>query len=192
MKKDRKKYSGRSTLDLDQIRERWTRHYLGNMVAQEDGCHLLEGMEKDLHPSGYYDVSIGGYGSVPAYRIAWALSHDMHPLDMPKRNEKGQRLCLAHLCGDAACCNPEHLIFATYSENMHHTLIHHCGNKHLNAKKLTIEEKREVRKEWSKGANQVALAREYGVSQPSIHYIIRQWKDPGEAHDIAPKPWKKE
>jgi len=43
---------------------------------------------------------------------------------------------------------------------------------------LSNEVKRTIREKYASGSTQRQLAEEFGVSQPSISYVINRWKDP--------------
>jgi hypothetical protein len=83
----------------------------------------------------------------------------------------------AHNCGNPACVNPNHLRWATNSENQLDRLLHGTdqrGEKHPN-RKLTADEVRYIRKS---GAEGVWLAAKLNVSPQTICDIQkrRSWK----------------
>lgn len=85
---------------------------------------------------------------------------------------------VAHSCGNKRCLNPQHLRWATRSENMMDKLEHgtdNRGEKHPNAV-LTAESVRKIRA--AHGVPGVVLAAHFRVSQQTICGIRnrRSWK----------------
>lgn len=61
-----------------------------------------------------------------AHRVAWMLTNGSVP----------EGLCVAHLCRTPACCNPKHLVAATYKENSAHLIQHKKEGRKRIFKKL--------------------------------------------------------
>ncbi len=95
---------------------------------------------------------------------------------------------VAHNCGNAECCNPKHLRWATRSENHQDKRLHGTsgigksrpcvqGEKHARAK-LKTEQVLEIRRLSNEGSTRVELALKYGVRPTLISgVVLRQiWK----------------
>lgn len=101
-----------------------------------------------------------------AHREAFRLSNGTPP--------KGLEVC--HSCDNPPCCNPRHLWIGTHQENIQDAaskgrLGHATGERHGHSK-LTWDKVRAIRTKAAAGSSERTLAREFGVSQPNIHYIV--------------------
>ncbi len=131
--------------------------------------------------NGYGQFKFGGI-SLGSHRLAYFLSTGNQPAE----------LFVCHKCDNRACCNPDHLFLGTNSENMadcaikgraakgvrHGSFTHPekvaRGNNHPRAK-LTDEKVSEIRSRYAVGnVFQKNLAKEFGVSQMSISFIVRR------------------
>lgn len=106
-----------------------------------------------------------------AHRASWIIHNGKIP----------SGLDVLHKCDNPTCVNPEHLFLGTHTDNMQDMvskgrLVTHPGEKNTNAK-LTKSQVDEIRHK-STFTTQVQLAKEYGVTQAAIWYIIknRNWK----------------
>jgi hypothetical protein len=104
-----------------------------------------------------------------AHRVAFGLVRGPVPDDM--------HVC--HHCDNRACVNPSHLFLGTDLDNVRdmdakgrrvNTPTRGAANTHA---KLTDEKVREIRRRYP-SETQAALAREFGVSAPTISSIIRR------------------
>lgn len=129
-----------------------------------------------LWPFGRYTQ---GYGQVWAdgrsrgvHVIACEHFHGPRP--------PGMYACHSH-AGNKHCCNPRHLRWDTPKANSADMVAHGtsagthvAGEQHPNAK-LTAAQVAEIRERHAAGGiSGRALAREYGVSNVSISYIVRR------------------
>lgn len=92
-----------------------------------------------------------------------------------------------HDCDNPGCVNPKHLYLGTQSDNVQDALNRGrhrykspnlCGANGPSAK-LTWDTVEEIRTRYAVGGvTQVQLAKEFGVTQPDIHEIVRRksWK----------------
>ncbi|WP_084398275.1 HNH endonuclease [Henriciella aquimarina] len=119
--------------------------------------------------NGYAKIRIDGTDTW-AHRVMCRMAHGEPPT--PRHHA-------AHSCGNGneACCNPNHLRWATPKENFRDMLKHGTyprGEKSGNSK-LTEADVRRIRSSSKSGA---ALARELGVSRKLISLIRRRqaWK----------------
>jgi len=92
-----------------------------------------------------------------AHRIAWLLTHGSIP----------DNLCILHHCDNSLCCNPAHLFSGTHTENMRDMVIK-CRHS---VQRLTPQQVKEIKIELSKGTIQRSLAKQYGVTYPTICHI---------------------
>ena len=92
----------------------------------------------------------------------------------------GEGMQAAHLCHNKACCNEDHLVEATQSENVGHSLkdgLWPVGERKPNAK-LTEDDVREIRRRRDAGETCVAIAKDFGVAFSLVHRIgwRTQWR----------------
>lgn len=120
-----------------------------------------------------------GYGNVrlhkvyeAAHRVAYRAAHGSIPA--------GMQVC--HICDNPPCCNPRHLMLGNAASNFCDMLIKQrqgfhknraIGERNTNAK-MTADGVREMRRKYRNGeANQYELADQYGVTQATVGYIVR-------------------
>lgn len=131
-------------------------------VQKSDGCWLWQ---RARDPRGYgRGVWRGrtGFAHRHAYRIAFG---DFDP-----------RLHVLHDCDNPPCVRPSHLHLGTHPDNMHEASERRRfphGEAHSGAR-LTIEAVRDIRARHAAGATQRALARDYTVSEGTIHSVVHR------------------
>ena len=81
-------------------------------------------------------------------------------------------LITRHLCGNAICRNPDHVVEGTHAENNKDT--------HVHGHKVPLKLPRYIRREIAArykfgGISQQKLADEYGVIQCRVSQIVRGW-----------------
>ena len=124
-----------------------------------------------------------GYGTVgwhgrnyTAHRVAAFLCGLVKSPSRPAHStDTGHVL---HKCDNRRCCNPNHFMIGSYSDNQRDAYakkrrVQPKGEKHVNAK-LTNEQAEQIRQRYAAGEYQVPLAREFGVSQRAISLIVRR------------------
>src|SRR3972149_12256458 len=128
-------------------------------------------------PLGYGHLSIKRK-KVYAHRIAFFLANGYLPAG----------LCVLHKCDNPGCVNPNHLWLGTYKDNTHDMFEKGRGNRtgklvrkpfRGQAKKLTLEQAREIRAAYIPNRNVSDLAKKYGVSKSLICRIAKgkTWKE---------------
>lgn len=140
-------------------------------ILDPDDCWEWQGA---ITSGGYGNLTYRGTSAV-AHRVAYFLEYGEITLTAPK-NRKGDGFVL-HDCDNRKCCNPKHLHLGTLSKNMYEAYERNHkapfkGAMHTNAK-LLWEEVEEIRRKYKRGIVQVALAKEYKVSQRVISLIVR-------------------
>jgi hypothetical protein len=135
-----------------------------------------------------------GYGQISgmmAHRVSWMLSNCR--LEIPV----GMYVC--HSCDNPGCVRPDHLWLGSQSANMTDCRLKGRwrrggasggdnpsrknperlvrGTAHRSAK-LNEEKVRDMRRRYSMGVSIASMAREYGVSEPSVDAVVkmRSWK----------------
>lgn len=137
-----------------------------------------------MRGTGYGCMNVGGK-LVDSHRLAYELAHGAIPLP---------GLCVTHACDNRACCNPAHLSVGTKKDNHDDMKARHRAPSPdgISAKKreirdtvgvagqkLTRETAEAIRREHAAGANQIELARRYGVGRSTIGRVVRgeRWLD---------------
>ena len=120
------------------------------------------------HSNGYGNITVDGKSHMP-HRLVCIVAHGFPSAD---------HLEAAHSCGNPPCCNPNHLRWATPSENAidrygHGTMF--FGEHHYNSR-LTEDAVRRILASKHMTLNQLAV--EHGVSFQTISDIRRGkvWK----------------
>lgn len=120
-----------------------------------------------------------GYGRISIFTkltLAHRFSYELHYGPIPNG------LDILHACDNPSCVNPDHLTPGTHQANMQDMVkrgrhIAHRGEQN-NTSKLTQSQVDEIRKRYmSANVTQVQLAKDYGVTQAAIWYILkgRNW-----------------
>lgn len=118
--------------------------------------------------TGYGQMEMGGK-KMSASRAICILAHGEPPLGMNQS---------AHRCGNRICVNPNHLRWASVSQNLndrreHGTLTDVAGEANGRAK-LTAEEAREIRRRALAGTEtHYEIAADYGVTFSTVSDIKR-------------------
>jgi hypothetical protein len=79
-----------------------------------------------------------------------------------------------HLCGNRACCNPDHIAWGDQSANEMDKVAHGLSNRgsRHGMSKLTEGDVRDIRRRCANGEYQYKLADEYGIAQQSVSELI--------------------
>lgn len=140
--------------------------------AGPDGCWEWQGARG---PHGY--GRIGGGASYENERAAHRYALRSTGVDITEK-------VVMHLCDNPPCCNPRHLMAGTQEENMRQAVERdrfRTGERHPDAK-LTWSKVREIRRLYSSGIYQRALAEKFGVSRQHISMIVlnKSWREDGD------------
>ncbi len=125
-----------------------------------------------------------GYGVLSVYdseqqrhlkMVASRVCYILHFGPIPK----GLDVC--HHCDNRRCVKPEHLFLGTRKENLQDMVSkgRACDGEKGPRSKLTDQKVQDIRRRYAAGGvSQSQLAREYGVRQPTLNWIVRQktWK----------------
>ena len=133
-----------------------------------------------------FAVDKDGYGLVTIagtkqkhHRLAYCEANDLLITDIAGK-------VIMHTCDNPSCVNPDHLVLGTHADNTQdmwakgrQNVPSFKGDKNP-AAKLTDDKVREIR-ELAKVGNPFRLAKQYGISQGSLYYILsrRTWKHVG-------------
>jgi hypothetical protein len=158
---------------MDAVTRFWSRV---DTSSGTDTCWLWTGK---LDKEGRGRISIGGKGGATmiASRFSWVIAHGRTiPL--------GQQVC--HACDNPTCVNPTHLFLGTQLDNIRDCIskgrfspppkligIQNHSAK-LNERLVAI-----IRERYAAGGtSHLRLAKEYGVSETTIRFIIigRIWR----------------
>lgn len=117
-----------------------------------------------------------GYGSFKgklAHRVSWELTNGNIPLG----------ILVCHKCDNCSCVNPNHLFLGTQLDNMQDMVSKGRGydkSGENNPKaKLTEKDVFEVHRMRNSGISSKQIARNFGVTPTTIHYILsgKSWSN---------------
>lgn len=153
-------------------------------TVTENGCWEWNGTRDR---KGYGNISsttitpAGNYLHPRVHRVSWEIF--VGPL------AAGDIVC--HKCDNPPCINPDHLFLGTALDNRRDAAMKNRttnGERHHMAR-LTDEQVAEVRRRHAAGGESIkSLAREYGVSDTGLGYIIRGVHRRDETYPIPTGP----
>lgn len=135
-------------------------------TAQPDGgCWLWNGTKKR---AGYGVIVVGGRGPrrhYLAHRVSWERAFGAIP--------SGKVVC--HKCDQPSCVNPAHLFLGTSADNVSDMVRkgRHAKGEHHGCAKVSEADVREIRSLHSGGMSQLGIARQFGISNSTIHLIVK-------------------
>jgi hypothetical protein len=99
-------------------------------------------------------------------------------------------LDVMHSCDTKACVNPGHLSVGTRSQNLLDGFAAHpgvCAGENNGRARLNWPKVRAIRAAAASGTSQNDLARQYGITQAHVSYIVRglRWPEPVQAEAVA-------
>lgn len=114
-------------------------------------------------------ANVRGYGQVKVFgrrlythRYAFELARGPVPAGLK----------VLHTCDNPPCCEPTHLFLGTSLDNYHDMRVKGRGTTKLDPERVLA-----IREAVAQGGSQRAVARTFGVSQPTVHHIAagRTW-----------------
>lgn len=142
-------------------------------VNKTEACWLWTAAQ--LSRYGVFSVRTpNGTKTVRAHRYAYELAYGSIP----------DGLLVCHRCDTPLCVRPDHLFLGTQSDNVKD--MHSKGRggeadvkgERNGQAKVTAEDVRQIRTRFAAGESPTAIAREYGLTPPSVYDIAkrRSWK----------------
>ena len=142
------------------------RRLWGKVVQTTNGCLEYAGAHNAF---GYGVIRArrddGTHTMVAAHRAAWTVTHGAIPDGM----------LVLHRCDNPPCCNPDHLFLGTDADNMADKCSKGRQSREfeLPHTKLSDAQVADLRHEYAtSGLSQYALARQYGISQSHVSFIV--------------------
>jgi len=117
-----------------------------------------------------------GYGSVRVFGKARGAHTIALYLTTGHLSEHPEFVC--HHCDNRKCVNPSHLFLGNARKNWDDAFAK--GRLKLYAgSKLSLKDRKDIRKQLSQGAKQYEIARQFGVHPNTIHYlkVRRTWRE---------------
>jgi hypothetical protein len=116
-----------------------------------------------INPVGYAYFWIATQNrKIPAHRVAKMLDEGIKdPSDL-------SGTVVRHKCDNPACCNPEHLVTGSQSDNMQDAIRRDRVEREFSPSDI-----REIRELSEEGVSQYDIAKQYGVTQAMISEIVR-------------------
>ena len=141
-------------------------------VKKPDECWPWLG---SVTKNGYGRTWINDYGYY-AHRVIFDLVYpNTITLSAPKDTDESG--FLLHTCDNPSCCNPKHLFVGTHAENMADKVAKNRQKRFPTDTgprcKLTMEQARQARKLKLEGASTRDLAKQFGLSLPSMKTLLR-------------------
>jgi hypothetical protein len=151
------------------------------IIDPETGCHNWKG---SCSPKGYAQLVLyvrntkighNSYRSINELyrvnRIAYAIAHPSENID---------HRVIRHTCDNPKCCNPDHLLSGTQSENILDKIKRgrQASGSNIASSKLTEDKVKELRKDRVAGMTYKKLAIKYGVTYNAVYSVINglTWK----------------
>lgn len=165
-------YTGKRPDRQEVLEARAASYFWERTELLEDGCMNWCG---HVTNSGYGTLHIGNR-QVAAHRYAMELATGA-PVS--------PHLVVCHKCDNPRCVNPEHLFVGTHSDNVRdmHSKGRSSRKQHdkspwkargLRSPRALLSDEQviEIRKRYAEGESQVALGKEFGVSNDCVHTVV--------------------
>jgi len=141
----------------------------GVVCINDRGCWTVKGQDKSMSVRrGEESLCL----KVTSYALRRGLEYNQVATTIPKSDGTHTEMVVTNWCGTPKCLNPLHLIHKSTSKKAR------IRKTHTTSKVLSDETKRKIKEKYASGATQRQLAEEFGVSQPSISYVVNRWRDP--------------
>lgn len=136
----------------------FAKDYIKNRCVINDKTECWE-WQKSSDKSGYGLIKHRFFGSVWMYthRAMWHACF----------GDIGEGQVVMHKCDNPKCCNPEHLMLGTQSDNMRDMV----NKDRASSAKLKLEQVTEIRELLLVGLSRAELANKYNVSVSTIALI---------------------
>lgn len=139
------------------------------VVKADSGCWEWTGT---VGKNGYGVFWLDGR-NLGAHRASWALHGFGDAVD----------LCVLHRCDNRVCVNPAHLFLGTNAENMADMVAkgRAAGSRRIGERnpcaRVTQADVQAIRAEYGAGSTQRAIAKRFGISQPTVNAIVsrKRW-----------------
>jgi hypothetical protein len=140
------------------------------LLDDDEKCWEWQGYRCRRQGYGDFRPIRGSKVPIHAHRAAYELFYGVVPGE----------LHVCHRCDNRGCVNPSHLFLGTNADNMRDRDAKgrvfkgsQCGNS-----KVTETDVVEIRRLYESGLSQAAIARRYGLTQPTVGHMCRRstWK----------------
>jgi hypothetical protein len=137
----------------------------------EDDCWEWLGYK---NKEGYGRTWINDHGYY-AHRVIFDLAYpNTITLNAPASTSDSG--FLLHTCDNPSCCNPRHLFVGTHADNMADKVAKGRSPDFSGAKgprcKLSMSQAQEIRQKRKEGISAKELAKQYGISLPSVKTLL--------------------
>lgn len=143
-------------------------------VTSKGLCWVWRGTKSSR---GYGLVSVRGE-LMRAHRVSYVMAYGSISVDK----------LACHTCDNPACVNPLHIYEGTDKDNVADCIARgrRSGHHHGNGKKLSALQVETARRRYAdRSANQLDLAREYGVARSTMQRVLRGQKYANEPGPVS-------
>jgi len=111
-----------------------------------------------------YDLDLQKYRSEYAHRVAWVIANNAN---IPAR------MLVMHSCDNPPCCNPKHLVLATFSRNSQDRENKGRGGRHLESQERFLQNP-EIAEMYKQGWTINELESEFLIPRKTIHTWLKK------------------
>lgn len=152
-------------------RKAYKKEYVWKWItrAGEDECWLWTGNKS---PFGYGEMEVAGT-TYRAHRLVYELANNV-PLPRISKFSADSQIVM-HSCDNPGCCNPKHLFLGSPKQNIDDMVRkgrrHNFDGERGQRAKLTNAQANEVRELCKQRLPQKDIAKQYGISVPTVSSI---------------------